>query len=62
MNLNDLSRDEIHYLIDQYIHNERDRAVLKRKSTDGITYEKLSEEFDLSMCQINKKPVERPVF
>ena len=52
MNLNDLSRDEIHYLIDQYIHNERDRAVLKRKSTDGITYEKLSEEFDLSVGQV----------
>ena len=51
MKLDDLSRSEIHHLIDEYIHNQRDRAVLKRKLTDGITYEKLAEEFDLSVGQ-----------
>lgn len=52
MKIEDLSRSEIHHLIDEYIHNERDRMVLKRKLTDGITYEKLGEEFDMSVGQI----------
>ena len=52
MILNDLSRTEINHLIDEYIHNERYRAILKRRLTDGITYEKLAEEFDMSVGQI----------
>ena len=52
MNLNDLSRDELEYLVEQFIHNQRDRAVLLRKLHDGITYEKLAEEFDLSVGQV----------
>lgn len=46
------SRDEIEYLIDQYIHNERNRAILKRRLLDGICYEPLAEEFDLSDRQV----------
>ena len=45
----DLSREEIHKAIDTYIHKERDRAILKRRLTDGITFERLAEEFDLSV-------------
>lgn len=52
MKLNDLSRSEIHHFIDEYIHNERDRKILKRRLTDGITYERLAEEFDMSVGQI----------
>lgn len=48
----DMSRSELHELIDSYVHHERDRMVMKRRLTDGITYEKLSEEFDLSVCQV----------
>ena len=51
INLDEMSRTEIHHLIDEFIHNQRDREVLKRKLTDGITYERLSEEFDLSVGQ-----------
>lgn len=50
--LQELSRSEIHHLIDEYIHNERNRNVLKRRVTDGITYERLAEEFDMSVAQI----------
>ena len=50
--LNDMSRTEIHNLIDEYVHNERDRKIMKRRLTDGITYERLAEEFDMSVCQI----------
>ena len=52
MKLGDMSRTEIHHLIDEYIHNERDRQILKRRLTDGITYERLAEEFDMSVGQI----------
>ena len=47
----DLSRSEVSRLIDEWIFNERDRAVLKRRLLDGITYERLAEEFDLSVRQ-----------
>ena len=52
MNFDDLPRSEIEYLIDEWIRNERDRAILKRRLLDGIIYENLAEEFDLSVRQI----------
>jgi DNA-directed RNA polymerase specialized sigma24 family protein len=47
----DLSRSEWENLIDQWVFKERDRAMLKRRLLDGITYERLAEEFDLSVQQ-----------
>lgn len=47
-----LSRSEIEYLIDQWIFNERDRAVLKRRLLDRVLFEDLGEEFTLSTQQI----------
>lgn len=41
-------------LIDEYIHSERDRKILKRRLIDGITYEGLAEEFDLSVTQVKR--------
>lgn len=38
--------------IDEYIHSERDRQILKRRLVDGICYEPLAEEFDLSVRQV----------
>ena len=43
------SNTHIRHLIDEYIHSERDRAILKRKLLDDITFERLAEEFDLSV-------------
>ena len=48
----DLSRTEIEHLIDEYIFKERDRKILKRRLLDGICYEPLAEEFDLSVRQV----------
>ena len=45
---------EIIALIDERIHNERNRKILKRRLIDGITYERLAEEFDLSVAQIKR--------
>lgn len=43
-----LSRSEISHLIDEWIFSERDRAIIKRRLLDGITFDRLAEEFDLS--------------
>lgn len=43
-----LSRTQITNLIDEWIFNERDRAILKRRLLDGICYEPLAEEFSIS--------------
>lgn len=51
MNL-DIPRSEVERLIDEWIFNERNRGLLKRRLLDGITYEKLAEEFDLSTQQV----------
>lgn len=47
----DLSRSEWENLIDEYIFKERDRAILKRRLLDGVCFEPLAEEFDLSVQQ-----------
>lgn len=38
-------------LIDEKIHHERNRRLLKRRLIDGICFEPLAEEFDLSVRQ-----------
>ena len=52
MRFDDMSRTEIEFLIDEWIHKERDRQILKRRLLDGIRYEPLAEEFDLSVRQV----------
>lgn len=47
-----MSRSQLSLMIDEWIFNERNRLVIKRRLLDGVTYEKLSEEFDLSVQQI----------
>ena len=47
----DYSNSDIERVIDEFIHSERDRALLKRRYIDGITYERLAEEFYLSVRQ-----------
>lgn len=43
------TNSQISTLIDEYIHSERDRAILRRRLIDGICYEPLAEEFGLSV-------------
>ena len=43
---------QISEVIDEYIHNKHDRDILRRRLVDGIRYEQLAEEFDLSVRQI----------
>lgn len=46
------TNSQISDLIDEYIHSERNRQMLKRRLIDGICYEPLAEEFDLSTKQV----------
>lgn len=52
MNAENISNSAIDRLINEWIHNERDRAILKRRLIDGVCYEPLAEEFDLSVRHV----------
>ena len=52
--MRDYSRSELTTAIDEWILNERDRAILKRRLIDGICFEPLAEEFDMSVRQIKR--------
>ena len=52
--IRDLQRDQVEKAIYQWIigqNAERNRAIVSRQLFDGITYERLAEEFDLSVRQ-----------
>ena len=48
------SNSQISELIDEWIHSERDRNILKRRLIDGIAYEPLAEEFFMSTRQVKR--------
>lgn len=51
VSLGDLSNSRLVALIDEWIKNERNRAILKRRLIDGVCFEPLAEEFGLSVRQ-----------
>ena len=46
--MKEYTNSQISSLIDEHIHHQRDRCLLKRRYIDGITIDSLSAEFDLS--------------
>ena len=48
------TNSQISNVIDEHIHSQRDRQILKRRLIDGICYEPLAEEFDLSTVQVKR--------
>lgn len=55
MDIENISRTQIEFAIDEWIvgkHAERNREILRRRLIDGICYEPLAEEFDLSVQQV----------
>lgn len=48
----DLSRSEYEHIIDEWVFDEKARAIIKRRLLDGITYDNLSIEFNMSVRQI----------
>lgn len=54
----DLSRTQWERLIDEWIFNEDHRRMVKRKLLDGLNYEKLAEEFEIT-CNTAKRIIRR---
>lgn len=55
--MKDYTRSDIVFAINEYIvgrNAERDRKVMYRRLVDGICYEPLAEEFDMSVSQIKR--------
>jgi len=52
--MRDYSRTELTEAIDEWILNEKHRAIMKRRLIDGICYEPLAEEFEMSPRQIKR--------
>lgn len=50
--MKEYSNSDISAVIDEYVHSERDRNILKRRFCDGICQEPLAEEFRMSVRQI----------
>lgn len=50
--MTEYTNSRIRELIDEHIHSERDRQILKRRLVDGVTFEPLAEEFGMSVRQI----------
>lgn len=48
------SNSRLREIVEDYVHSERDRAVLLRKYCDSRTIEQLAEEFELSDSQIKR--------
>jgi len=54
VDLSDVKNSDIANAIDEYIHSERDRKILKRRLIDGICYEPLADEMGMSVIQIKR--------
>ena len=48
------TNSQIRELIAEHIHSERDRRILERRLIDGITFERLAEESELSVSQVKR--------
>lgn len=46
------SNSQIREIIGEFVHNERDRRILERRLIDGITFDRLAGEFDLSVQRV----------
>lgn len=50
----DYKNSEMLDIINEYIHNERDRNILKSRYIDGLTFEKIAEKCDISVRQAKR--------
>lgn len=46
------TNSQIRELIAEHIHSERDRRILERRLIDGLTFERLAYEFEMSPRQM----------
>ena len=48
------TNSRIREIIGEWIHSERDRRLLERRLIDGVTFERLADEFDMSDRQVRR--------
>jgi len=46
------TNSQIREAIAEYIHSLRDRIVLEKRLIDGLTYERIAEDMELSVRQV----------
>lgn len=46
------SNTDMSKAIDEYIHSDRDRQILKSRLVDGLTYDELSDKYHLSARRV----------
>lgn len=46
------SNTDMENAINEYIHSERDRQILKSRLIDGLTYDELSDKYHLSARRV----------
>ena len=49
-----ISRTQLAILIDDWIFSERDREILKRRLLDGVCYDDLASQFEISPRQAKR--------
>lgn len=47
-----IDNTQLRILIDEKVHHKRNREILKRRLIDGVCFEPLAEEFDMSVRQV----------
>lgn len=47
------TNSQITFLIDEHIHNARDRQIMKLHYVDGISAEKIAEKYDLTPRRVS---------
>ena len=52
--MREYTNSEIQKLIDEHIHSERDRLIMKMCFIEGYTYEKIAEKVDLTPRHISR--------
>lgn len=50
--MQEYTNSQIRELINEHVHSKRNRDLLYRRLVDGICFEPLAEEFDLSVRQV----------
>lgn len=48
------TNSQISNVIDEYIHSDRDRAIMKSRLIDGWTYDRLAFHYDMSERHIKR--------
>lgn len=52
--MKEYTNSEIEKLIDDHVHNKRNREILKMRFIDGVCFEPLAEKFDMSVRQVKR--------